>query len=838
MLIAAGLSLVALALIQSPDSQNQINPDADSPLLSETVSARRHLPPVRKLDRPLGPVSAPARGSTFIFTGSLPEGDAPSEVVYSSDGSKIVISHRESRNLIVWDASTFAFLGEAPVSGAAQSVALTPDNSTAVVCNIDNDTVSIVNMGTLSETENFAVGTNPGVVRVSPAGDVAAITQTFDAEMAIIEIGSASVVRTIPGIGSSVTLSFSPEPPATSIQYSGFEFIDADRAINLDAFADEAQIINVRTGAVNRLAIGPNGRDLSISADGTRAAISHGSSTRLVTVINLDTEAVIATWPTVEDLFGEIVINADGSKGVVSTLNAARSIDLLLGTMGASLNTASINELIATSDGLYALGVGFRGALIDFATGSLVTELNNVISTSFGAVSPTGARAAMCSTTFGDDLVVVSTNGALGGIETFQLSGPAPEGDRCRTGAMSPDATVAVGVSIFSDTLAIIDTATGSVTGHAPLGMRPSGVAISADASTAVVANLDSTFASVVDLANATSIEVPISRRGSQAAISPDGLFAYIPVVASGDGVWRISLTTNTVSGPKIFTGNMGGVGYSYSQSSGMALSPDGATLAVAGSFTDTVSIIDTASWTLTANVPTGDFPTWLAFSPDSSTVYAAIKNTDQVSVIDVSGAPSVTDTINVGDQPWHMVDTGDGTLIVNNWGDETIGFVNLTTGSQTTTITLPDRCVGMDYDALDRLLYAANGASTTTLGGMNGFIEGQDGRVSVIDAGAMAIVDTIDLGVAPSALDMDANARAIIAPAPNGDGASVIVLDPSCNVADLAEPFGTLDFTDVLAFLTAFATMDADADLAPPFGVFDFTDVLAFLAAFGAGCP
>ncbi len=59
-----------------------------------------------------------------------------------------------------------------------------------------------------------------------------------------------------------------------------------------------------------------------------------------------------------------------------------------------------------------------------------------------------------------------------------------------------------------------------------------------------------------------------------------------------------------------------------------------------------------------------------------------------------------------------------------------------------------------------------------------------------------------------------------------------------SCNPADLAEPFGTLDFSDVLAFLTGFAAMDPAVDYAPPFGTWDFSDVLAFLTDFGDGCP
>ncbi len=60
----------------------------------------------------------------------------------------------------------------------------------------------------------------------------------------------------------------------------------------------------------------------------------------------------------------------------------------------------------------------------------------------------------------------------------------------------------------------------------------------------------------------------------------------------------------------------------------------------------------------------------------------------------------------------------------------------------------------------------------------------------------------------------------------------------PNCCPADLAPPFGVLDFDDVLAFLVAFGAMDPAADLSEPFGVIDFDDVLAFLVSFGGGCP
>ena len=80
------------------------------------------------------------------------------------------------------------------------------------------------------------------------------------------------------------------------------------------------------------------------------------------------------------------------------------------------------------------------------------------------------------------------------------------------------------------------------------------------------------------------------------------------------------------------------------------------------------------------------------------------------------------------------------------------------------------------------------------------------------------------------------------------GDGANPVVdigaaefqgVTPGpCNGADLAEPYGTLDFSDVIAFLAALDAMDPDADLAPPLGVFDFSDIVAFLGAYDAGCP
>ncbi len=67
--------------------------------------------------------------------------------------------------------------------------------------------------------------------------------------------------------------------------------------------------------------------------------------------------------------------------------------------------------------------------------------------------------------------------------------------------------------------------------------------------------------------------------------------------------------------------------------------------------------------------------------------------------------------------------------------------------------------------------------------------------------------------------------------------GDDAVVRTGACP-ADFAEPFGSLDFSDVIGFLVAFGAMSPNADLSSPYGELNFDDLIAFLIAFGAGCP
>ncbi|USN98241.1 MAG: hypothetical protein H6810_08625 [Phycisphaeraceae bacterium] len=56
--------------------------------------------------------------------------------------------------------------------------------------------------------------------------------------------------------------------------------------------------------------------------------------------------------------------------------------------------------------------------------------------------------------------------------------------------------------------------------------------------------------------------------------------------------------------------------------------------------------------------------------------------------------------------------------------------------------------------------------------------------------------------------------------------------------LADLVEPYGTLDLLDINAFVVGFQIHSSQVDFAEPFGVWDLGDIAAFIESFQAGCP
>ena len=118
------------------------------------------------------------------------------------------------------------------------------------------------------------------------------------------------------------------------------------------------------------------------------------------------------------------------------------------------------------------------------------------------------------------------------------------------------------------------------------------------------------------------------------------------------------------------------------SRPGGVAVTPDGSTVYVTNFQNNTVSVIATASNTVTATIPVGIFPTGVAVSPDGSTVYVANFIDETVSVI-ATATNTVTATIPVGSGPRGVAVTPDGsTVYVANEGDNTVSVIGEVTAT------------------------------------------------------------------------------------------------------------------------------------------------------------
>ncbi len=120
----------------------------------------------------------------------------------------------------------------------------------------------------------------------------------------------------------------------------------------------------------------------------------------------------------------------------------------------------------------------------------------------------------------------------------------------------------------------------------------------------------------------------------------------------------------------------------------GVAVGVDGTKVYVTNYESDTVSVIDTASSTVTSTVPAGFHPGGVAVSEDGTKVYVTNEFSNTVSVIDTV-TNTVIDTVNVGTSPWGVAVSPDGTkvYIVNEEGS--VSVIDTNTNNVTATVNI-----------------------------------------------------------------------------------------------------------------------------------------------------
>ncbi len=234
----------------------------------------------------------------------------------------------------------------------------------------------------------------------------------------------------------------------------------------------------------------------------------------------------------------------------------------------------------------------------------------------FAAITPDG-KSLYLPTVFSSEVLVISTasNSVVGTITTpgnLPFAAVAtPDGSRVYVLA-TPD--------FLTGSVLVVDTATNTVVQSIPVndgpgfGISPD-ITISPSGANVYVTGVSDSFADSVQVistaSNTVTATIPLGSGGDGIAVSRDGTKVYVAELFPVLGVGIIDTATNTLEASTI--------GLSGRFPFALGVTPDGASLYVANGQLDntegTVSVVSTATNTVTAEIPIGLAPFALAIS-------------------------------------------------------------------------------------------------------------------------------------------------------------------------------------------------------------------------------
>jgi YVTN family beta-propeller protein len=210
-------------------------------------------------------------------------------------------------------------------------------------------------------------------------------------------------------------------------------------------------------------------------------------------------------------------------------------------------------------------------------------------------------------------------------------------------------------------------------------------------------------------------------------------------------------------------------VGTFFPRPHSLVVREDGAYAFVASLATNQLLGMDTESGETTLTRLGGDTQTLVQFAmtPDGETLLAGGQRTGQLLLFDASQAPklSVTDTLQVGKQPWHPVITADGsTAYIPNKMSNSVSVVDL--NERAVVATIEGKGIAQPHGTAlssdGRYLYVSNNnrKGTYTPQGENP----KAGTVTVIDTKTQEITKVIEVGTYPTGIGTFGGQRAVTA--------------------------------------------------------------------------
>src|SRR6266852_712958 len=218
----------------------------------------------------------------------------------------------------------------------------------------------------------------------------------------------------------------------------------------------------------------------------------------------------------------------------------------------------------------------------------------------------------------------------------------------------------------------------------------------------------------------------------------------------------------------------------------GVAITPNGAFAYVTntGAVCDlcpfnqpsSVSVIDTATYSVVATIPVGQYPAGVAITPNGAFAYVANFNSNSVSVIDTATS-TVTATVGVGTGPSGVAITPNGAFAyVTNYYSNDMSVINTATNTVVATVAVGSGPWGVAITPNGAFAYVANSCDST---------------VSVINTATNAVVATV--GSLNDPRSMAITPDGAFAYVVNEGSGSLSVIDTATNtVVDTVQAAGT----------------------------------------------
>jgi YVTN family beta-propeller protein len=789
----------------------------------------------------------------------------PTQVVFSPDGQRFLITHEASWNVGVYDTNTREILDVIPVSGHPYDIEVMPDGVTAIVANLWDNSASFVDYINGAEQDVVPVGNYPTMVLISPDGSFAAIGNALDETWSIIDTATRQVIHTV-GAGGAFGLGFAGgQGGVYSWTYKSVILPD-NRLVLADWTNTQVNFVTLATGAVESVTVNSDGMFLTATPDGSKVVVVHNPSPDPCSLTIIDT-ATMAIDGTITAPYQSLYNNAvrpimrpDGTRVAFWSGPTAVMIFDLTDYNAPPIQSYTYGDgFIGTYDGEYLFINRSRcSSLLDWETGQpllfdgapefCAPEEMHIISSNLVASSPVENRIAMISILdWREDVTIFNVDGLNAHAEACVPTGPDVEADFCLNMDITSDGSLAVGINAATENATIFDLNAQEVIGWAPIGKRARGVAITPDNGRALVTNLESGTVSVIDLATLQTTEVAVEGCSGPIAIDAVGQWAYVAGVIDDLGrLYRLDLATLEVDPVFLQTAPAYTFYYrtislfldrTWAKPYDLVLSGDGTTMCVCGA--GAFSIVDLVNWAEDARLPlSGDIPQALAavFSPDDSYIYLShmdvyVGDVTDLHIVTNDGENSeIVDSIPVGKKGFTLAMNAAGTkLYIGCRGFSTdesraVTVVDLVNHIVEATILMPDP----DNTDFNRPIGVQLSGDETTL-----YTVTSDGYLHLIDTALNEVAEThyIEAYSGCRFEFRDDGLGFIVSPHAHVDGITVVDLE-FC-AGDLDDN-GVVNTADLLALLGAWGSDGGPADINFD-GIVNTEDLLILLGNWGA---